>query len=197
MKKTKNKPSKSYAREIIASVFAFGTLSYLYLNVLAIVNHTQAPEISSDRQYKKIYTEGGDERQKSVVETDQSIYKSEILKIEFYYPREYRMKVLNNLITLTDPETGANIHISKYGSFRNDVKSHVDLVIEKATQTQATRDVLIGSHVKGEMLETQISNSPYRSIYFVEDYTVYQFESGDPKLFPDLELIAKSFKILE
>jgi len=189
MKKILNK--KLDEKAMLAGIFAFAALGFLYLYVAATVNNTEAPT-KEIPQPQSIDTTQDVQSSKNGMKK----YRSNFLKVEFEYPEKYSVEEkVTSVILKKNDELSGEIIFSKYGTNFEDVKSHVDSVISKWKNKPDSRSDFTSSFMFGEIIRTSYDN--YTIIYFVKDYAVYQFETRDASLFPDLETIAKSFKILE
>ncbi len=196
MKNAQKMIYKKYRSEVLATLFALFALSFLFFYLSARFNNTIAPgrdsvgisvtPVTTLTNPSEIINENG-----------MKTYKSDFMKVEFEYPSSYGLEARYNDINLIHGITGKGITFSKSGSMFKSVQEHVDNAISKWYQLPLKRELIISNGLDGEVVDQVVSGVSYRIIYFVKNYSVYQFETGDVELFPDLELIAKSFKILD
>ena len=189
MKKILNK--KLDEKAMLAGIFAFAALGFLYLYVAATVNNTEAPT-KEIPQPQSIATTQDVQSSKNGMKK----YRSNFLKVEFEYPEKYIVEEkVTSVILKKNDELSGEIIFSKYGTNYENTKLYIDDIISKWKNKPNSRTNFNSLHLQGELLHTQADN--YNVIYFVNRYAVYQFETGDESLFSDLETIAKSFTILE
>lgn len=190
MKKGKD-GKKTHTKELLATLFAVVVLGFLYLYILAIVRPSTSPGISQDTSPVGENT--------STLPTSVSgmkKYRSDFMKIEFEYTGNYVIEEkVTSVILKSNDVSSSEILFSKYGTNFENVKSHVDDAVARWKNKPTSRYRLAGLGIDGEVVNT--SSDSYSVIYFVKDYAVYQFETGDPSLFSDLETIAKSFRIID
>lgn len=190
MKKVLNKRLDEKA--MLAGMFAFAALGFLYLYVAATVNNTEAPTKETSFAPQKVATT----QVVSPSENGMKKYVSDFMKVEFEYPKEYSLdEKISTIILKKAGDNKKPITFAKYGTNFESVKSHVDNVVAKWKVKPDARRNFFSASINGEVVQTK--SDGYSIIFFVKDYAVYQFETGDESLFPDLEKIAKSFKILE
>lgn len=189
MKKILNK--KLDEKAMLAGIFAFAALGFLYLYVAATVNNTEAPTKEIPQPQSTATTQDVQSSKSGMKK-----YRSNLLRVEFEYPGKYVIEQVGQFINLVDSDS-KKITLSRSGSMFNNVNDHVDDSVKKWYQEPVVRNEIIGIFQKGQLVEKSFSGAPYRIIYFVKNNFVYQFETGDASLFSDLETIAKSFTILE
>ena len=190
MKKILNK--KLDEKAMLAGIFAFASLGALYLFVSATVNNTQAPTIEILKD-KTIATET--QIAKHTVNGIKT-QRSNFIKIEFNYPDKLVVKENLNFGQLVDSTGKTVIEYGKYGSLFNNARDHVYNLAKKNNLTLQNLQDLEGVY-SGVTYENKVDNVDERVYLFVKDYATYYFSTKDPSFFPDLEVIAKSFKILE
>ena len=130
-------------------------------------------------------------------QTTTQTFVSDFMKMEFNYPAKLYAKSDPSSVTLSNPDIGGRISISKYGTNFMNVYSHVENSIGRWKDKPTSIENFVGDFERGVVVNGESKGEQYRIYYFVKDYTIYQFEANDPALFSDLDAIAKSFRILE
>lgn len=130
-------------------------------------------------------------------QTTTQTFTSDFMKVQFDYPAKLYAKSDQSSVTLSNPNNGGTISVSKYGTNFRDVYSHVENSIGRWKDKPTSIDSFVGDLEKGVVVNGESKHEQYRVYYFVKDYAVYQFEANDPALFSDLDAIAKSFRILQ
>ncbi|MFO0703349.1 MAG: hypothetical protein U0525_01330 [Patescibacteria group bacterium] len=177
-------------RLMLAGMFAFVALGALYL----YLTYT-SKEVNPDSYINPTPTTILGMPSEEVV-NGMKRFRSEQMGFELNYPDKFKIEQNGQFISLVDSNF-KKINLSKSGSMFDDVNSHVNDSIKTWRKQPSIRRDFIGDGQNGLLIEKTISETPYRIIYYVKDYFVYQIETGDLSLFKDLETIAKSLKILE
>jgi len=187
MKKILNK--KLDEKAMLAGIFAFAALGFLYLYVAATVNNTEAPTKETSTSQVAVTTQ---EAQLSA--NGMKKYSSDNLKIEFEYPEDVTINQNLNLLDLKRSSIDY-ARVSVVASNFTNTRDHVEYLISKMPNTSVKAEYVSLNNIDWAKVNF---NENEELVYFhVKEYTSYQLSTKNPSLFQDLEIIAKSFKILE
>ncbi len=190
MKKGKD-GKKTHTKELLATLFAIAVLGFLYLYVLAIVRPSTSPSIGQDA------TLVGDSV--SMAPTNGSgikKYRSDFMKIEFEYDDKFMINEKQTSGEIRIDGSDSKIEYGKYGTNYETIDDHLNnLIIKNSLNIENKQEA--NQNYKGIYYETRVDGEKENVYMFVNNYVVYYFSTKDPSLFPDLETIAKSFRIIE
>jgi hypothetical protein len=175
------------AGRVAAVVFALGGLSILYFYVLGSMNASHAPT--------RVMVPATTVDTELTTSKSTKSYQSASLNIAFEYPGEYSVENQLNVVRLISQD-GGEISIIKSGSIFNDIKEHVNRMVELNKLVTNSVEYFYQPY-QGAKLVIDNAEEKYRSYIFLDDYQVYIFSTEKPALFSDLDSIARSFQIAE
>lgn len=127
-------------------------------------------------------------------QTATKTYTSDNLDVQFIYPQYFLIK--ENLNDVLLEKNGQTINFGSYGSYYNVADEHVKQLIQQ-NKIKVKYLQRVPSKYSAMVMEFESGDKVGRSYFFVNNYAVYYFSTNDPALFPDLDKIARSFRILE
>ena len=128
------------------------------------------------------------------IQNEPKTYTSNFMKVEFTYPGKY--SVFDDGLTDIKLVRGESmITIGRYGTNFPTADEHVKILVElnkiKVKNIQQMPD-----KYNSVLLESLEGKNVSRTYFFVKNYVVYHFSTDNPALFSDLDVIAKSLRIL-